>query len=273
MECRDVHEMADSFLAHELPPETSHVMARHLEGCPGCRTHLGAQRALRDAVRRAFQRARDLGPTPEFTTQLRMTLEEAARQEPVRRGTRILVFWALAATVVVGVALGIAYRGPDGSTPSGVLALSAVGDHHDCAQFRLAEKPISLNDAAKRYGPAYRVLESLPPNDVLTAGGRARVLERHACVYQGRRFAHIVFEYRGERVSLLVTTVDRTVQRPTPADALPRVTLAGRFGDTSVVFFFASNQIVFFAGDVTQVELVELADAVAGPLSRGLDGT
>ena len=59
----------------------------------------------------------------------------------------------------------------------------------------------------------------------------------------------------------------------TPADALPRVTLAGRFGDTSVVFFRASSQIVFFAGDVAQANLVELADAVAGPLSRGLDGT
>lgn len=84
MECRDVHEMADSFLAHGLLPETSRVIARHLDGCPGCRTSLGAQRAVREAVSRAFQNAPDLSPTPEFTTQLRMTLEEAAREEPVR---------------------------------------------------------------------------------------------------------------------------------------------------------------------------------------------
>jgi anti-sigma factor RsiW len=82
MECGDVHELADSFLAHELLPETNHVMARHLDGCPECRAHLGAQRALGDAVRRAFQNAPALGPMPEFTTQLRMTLEQAARPAP-----------------------------------------------------------------------------------------------------------------------------------------------------------------------------------------------
>jgi anti-sigma factor RsiW len=100
MECREVHELADSFLAHELPPETNRVMARHLDGCPACRTRLGAQRALREAVRRAFRNARGLGPAPGFTTRLRMTLEEAARQEPVPRGTRTRARQAPAAAVV-----------------------------------------------------------------------------------------------------------------------------------------------------------------------------
>lgn len=79
MECREVHEMADSFLAHELLPRRV-ASLRVIWRCPGCRTHLGAQRALREAVRRAFQTTRDLGPTPEFATQLRMTLQEAVRQ-------------------------------------------------------------------------------------------------------------------------------------------------------------------------------------------------
>ena len=38
----------------------------------------------------------------------------------------------------------------------------------------------------------------------------------------------------------------------------------------SVVSFRTSRQMVFFAGDVAQNDLLKLAEAVAAPLSRGL---
>jgi Putative zinc-finger len=273
MECRDVREMADSFLAEELLTETNHEMLRHLDTCPVCRADLAARRALRDGVRRAFQSARDLDPSPEFITQLQTRLLEAAHQGPARRGFRFQGWWALAATVLLAVALGLAYRGRDWIAATGALARAAVGDHRNCAlRFRLAEKPISLEEAAQRYGPAYRVLEHLPSNDIMTAVGPARVLERHACVYGGRRFGHIVFEYRGERVSLLVTAVEGGVQLAFPGEAVPHVTSAGRIDDMSVVSFRSSRHMVFFAGDVAQADLVKLADAVAGPLYRELAG-
>jgi hypothetical protein len=273
MECRDVREMADSFLAEELLTETNHEMLRHLDLCPVCRADLAARRSVRDGVRRAFQSARDLDPSHEFITQLRTRLQETAHQGPARRRFRLKGWWALAATVLLAVALGLAYRGRDWIAAAGALARAAVGDHRNCAlQFRLAEKPISLEEAAQRYGPAYRVLEHLPPNDVMTTVGPAHVLERHACVYGGRRFAHIVFEYRGERVSLLVTAVEGGVPLAFPGEALPHVTSAGRIDDMSVVSFRASRHMVFFAGDVAQVDLVKLADAVAGPLYRELAG-
>jgi len=100
------------------------------------------------------------------------------------------------ASVLLAVALGLGYRGRDWLTATAALARAAVGDHRNCAlQFLLAERPISLEEAAQRYGAAYRVLATLPPSDVMTAVGPAHVLERHSCVYGGRRFAHIVFEY------------------------------------------------------------------------------
>src|SRR6266446_2349090 len=163
--------------------------------------------------------------------------------------------------------------GRDWIAATSALARAAVGDHRNCAlQFRLAEKPISLEEAAQRYGAAYRVLESLPPDDVVTAVGPAHVLERHGCVYGGRRFAHIVFDYRGARVSLLVTAIEGGVQLVLPGEALPHVTSAGRFDEMSVVSFRTSRQMVFFAGDVPQADLMKLADAVAEPLYRGLAG-
>jgi anti-sigma factor RsiW len=273
MECRNVREMADSFLAGELLTETNHEMLRHLDTCPVCRADLAGRRALREGVQRAFQSARDLDPSPEFITQLRTRLQDTAHQGPARRGVRFQGWWALAATVLLAVALGLAYRGRDWITATGALARAAVGDHRNCAlQFRLAEKPISLEEAAQRYGPAYRVLEHLPPNDVMTAVGPAHVLERHACVYGGRRFAHIVFEYRGERVSLLVTAVEGGVPLAFPGEALPHVTSAGRIDDISVVSFRSSRHMVFLAGDVAQADLAKLADAVAEPLYRELAG-
>ena len=42
MECRDVREMADSFLGEELLTETNHEILRHLETCPVCRAELGS---------------------------------------------------------------------------------------------------------------------------------------------------------------------------------------------------------------------------------------
>jgi hypothetical protein len=273
MECHDVRELADSFLAEELLTETNHEILRHLESCPVCRADLATRRALREGMRAAFRRASGLDPRPEFIAQLRTQLEDTADHGRPRLGVRFQGWWALAATVLLAVALGAAYVGRDWITATAALARAAVGDHRNCAlQFRLAEKPISLEDAAQRYGVPYRVLESVPADDVMTAIGPAHVLERHACVYGGRRFAHIVFEYRGARVSLLVTTVERAAPIAFPGEALPHVTSAGRIDDTSVVSFRTPRQMVFFAGDVAQADLMKLADAVAGPLYRGLAG-
>jgi hypothetical protein len=273
MECRDVRELADSFLGEELLTETNHEILRHLETCPVCRADLDARRTLRDGVRRAFHRAADLEPGPDFIAGLRTSLQSTAYQAPARRGIRLQGWWALAATVLLAVTVGLAYRGREWIAATGALARAAVGDHLNCAlHFRLAEKPITLEDAAARYGPAYRVLENLPPDDVMTTIGPARVLERHACVYGGRRFAHVVLEYRGQRVSLLVTNAERGLELKLPGEALPDVTSAGRIDDMAVVSFRASSHMVFFAGEVAQTDLMKLADAVAGPLYRRLAG-
>jgi anti-sigma factor RsiW len=98
MECRDVREMADSFLAEELLTETNHEILRHLETCPVCREDIAARRALRAAVKRAFHNARDLESSQEFMVRLRTTLQDAARTVPARRRIRLQAWWALAAT-------------------------------------------------------------------------------------------------------------------------------------------------------------------------------
>ena len=270
MECRDVREMADSFVGDELLTETNHEILRHLQTCPACRADVAARRSLRAALRRAFHDRPDLDPTPEFVAQLRTTLEQAALTAGPRRAFRVPRWWALAAMVLLAVGLGATYRGREWLAATAALARAAVGDHRNCAlEFRLAEHPIRLAEAAQRYGGIYGVLESLPAVDVTTVAGAAHVLERHACVYEGRRFAHVVLSYRGARVSLLVTS---------SVGGLP-LTLPGaarvgrheeRIDSLSVVSLRTARYAIFVVGDLGQADLAQLADAIAEPLSRQL---
>ena len=40
MQCREVRELADSFLSEQLLVETNHEIVRHLETCPDCRADI-----------------------------------------------------------------------------------------------------------------------------------------------------------------------------------------------------------------------------------------
>lgn len=270
MECRDVRDMADSFVGEELLTETNHEILRHMDTCPACRADLAARRALRLALRQAFLKAPDLDSTPEFRARLRITLQDTARTVKVRRRVRLSGWWALAATVLLAVTVGLAYRGREWVMATGALARAAVGDHRNCAlEFRLIEKPISLEDAAQRYGAMYRVLEKLPPVNVTTPGGVVHVLERHACVYEGRRFAHVVLDYRGGRVSLLVT--ENGVRMAGAVFDAARLALhETRIDSMAVVSWRASHYSVFLVGDLAETDLAHLAQTIAAPLAQQL---
>jgi len=270
MECQDVREMADSYVVDELLTETNHEILRHLEMCPRCRADIAGRRALRVAVRHAFHRAQELAPTTEFTTQLRATLQHAATTTEARRGFRLSGWFALAATVLLAVTLGFAYRGREWVTATAALARAAVGDHRYCAlKFQLAERPIPLEDAAQRYGAMYRVVETAPPDDVSTIGRAAHVLERHACVYDGRRFAHVVLDYGGSRVSLLVTASPEGIPIAVP-NAARVARHDARIDSMSVVSVRTDRYTIFLVGELDQAELARLANAVAEPLARQL---
>ena len=81
------------------------------------------------------------------------------------------------------------------------------GDHRFCAlTFKLAERPIPLAEAAQRFGGVHALLAAVEPSTTTLSGGPLRVMERHSCVFEGRRFVHIVLLYKDEPISLLVPT-------------------------------------------------------------------
>jgi len=106
MECRDVRELADSFLSEQLLVETNHELLRHLETCPVCRREMADRRALRDTLRSAFVHAEDLSPRPEFVAALRTVLR-SSRSGITRRS--VLQSWCVPG-VLEAVALGAAGR-------------------------------------------------------------------------------------------------------------------------------------------------------------------
>ena len=265
MECRDVRELADSFLSEQLLVETNHELLRHLESCPDCRADLAGRRAMRDGLRAAFSRAEDLRPRPEFATELLATLrpahtENAASPSTIELSRRSVLqsWWALAAGLALAAGGGLLVRRSSSQSRLALLARDAAGDHQNCAvKFNLAERPIALEEAGRRYGPPYAALATFEPPAI---DGSLEMLERHSCVYQGRRYGHVVFRYRGALTSLLVTDgTPPAAPELAPGDSGPAVASlpAGRF-------------LGFVVADLDRPSVLRLAQTLAEPLSQHL---
>jgi hypothetical protein len=256
MECRDVRELADSFLSEQLLVETNHELLRHLETCPVCRREMTDRRALRDQLRSAFMHAEDLSPRPEFAAGLRTTLRSS--QPGMTRRSVLQSWWTLAAGLALAAGGGLFVRNSTARSRLAATARVAAGDHQNCAvTFTLAERPIGLEDAGRRYGAPYRALATFVPTVV---DGTIEMLERHACVYQGQRFGHVVFRYRGALTSLLVTDgVAPPVPELEPIDTGPAIASlpVGRF-------------VGFVVADLDRTRVLHLAQALAEPLSQHL---
>jgi anti-sigma factor RsiW len=258
MRCRDVRELADSFLSEQLLVETNHELLRHLETCPDCRVDIAGRRAMRDRLRTAFARAEDLRPRPEFTAELVATLRPSQTEIQISRRSVLQSWWTLAAGLALAAGGGWFVRRSSSGSPLAMLARDAAGDHQNCAvKFNLAERPIPLEDAGRRYGAPYAALATFEPPAV---DGSLDMLERHSCVYQGRRFGHVVFRYRGALTSLLVTVgAPPAAPELEPNDSGPAVASlpAGRF-------------LGFVVADLDRRSVLRLAQTLAEPLSQHL---
>jgi hypothetical protein len=200
-------------------------------------------------------------PRPDFASELAAKLRSTAGvSEPAQVSRRSLLqsWWALAAGVAL--AAGGAWFVRDSSSRSRLVRLAriAAGDHQNCAiTFNLAERPVSLLEAGQRYGEPYKALASfqLPPTDTLL-----EPLERHACVYDGHRFGHIVFRASGATASLLVTDASP------PATPQLEPTEAG----PAVASLPAGQFVAFLVADLDRHQVLRLAHALTDPLSKHL---
>jgi hypothetical protein len=256
MECRDVRELADSFLSEQLLVETNHEVVRHLETCADCRAEMSGRRALRERLRAAFAGAEDLRPRPELAGELAARLRPSPAK--ISRRTVLQSWWALAAGIALAAGGGLFVRESRSRSRVATLAQAAAGDHQNCAiKFNLAERPIPLEDAGRRYGAPYTALATF---EVPAIGEPVDTIERHSCVYEGRRFGHVVLRYRGAVTSLLVTE-----GTPPAAAGLER-----RDDPPAVAALPAGSFLGFVVADLDDAAVLRLAEALAQPLSRHL---
>lgn len=202
MECRNARELLDLFLAEELLVETNHELLRHLSGCLECKADLDSRAMLRTRLKQAFDRRIDFQMRPEFADALATRLRASA---VTGRGSWRIAWLtvAAAASVLLGVAASVYFLRQ--AAPE--IAALAAGDHQNCAvKFALTERPISLDEAAARYDPAYARLRTVPPDEVPTGAGTLHAAERHSCVFRNRRFGHVVFRLDQHVVSVLMTS-------------------------------------------------------------------
>ena len=305
MHCREFREIADSYLNNELLVETNHRVISHLEHCAECRQELKVRRELRGKLRGAFLQLPENQLHPEFADRLRMQLHDyslSKRGAPPLVSTRRWrsyvkrrpILWiALAACLLLMIGAGLVLvrqrmvqsksdelainkqrpvnsRELNPALPVRVvkteLATSAVGDHRDCAiKFRLAEKPIDLEAAGQKYDPVYVHLTNAVLSQQGTAPLGAQFVEAHSCVYQGRRFAHIVLKYHGQLVSFLVTDIEPTkvVQPESIRPADPQVITCSEFDGYKVSCFETARHAVFVVSDLTEGDNLALARALA----------
>jgi len=103
----------------------------------------------------------------------------------------------------------------------------------------------------------------------VAASSPNRVIERHSCEYGAHRFGHVILQYRGRVVSLLVTANDRATAAAESAAAIPH--LLGRPVDgLSLVSVNGSRHAIMLVSDLERTELTQLARIVSLPLVERL---
>lgn len=285
MNCRDLSEIADSYLSNELLVETNHDVIRHLEGCADCRSLLAERRAFRDRLRQAIVDARESHVDTAFAAKLRESLREKALPKPMFAGFRL----ALAAGVVLLAAMigVVIYRSvgdpplesavnsgvpePIASVPAVLRAVpialktasvEAFGDHKNCAlSHNLKERPISLAKAAETVDVVHRdfdksVMEALKEK----FGSDVEMIKAHYCLFNGRYFAHAVVSLRKRTLSVLMTKLSaEEVSSSEPA-------ACGSDGDLNAACFSSGGYGVFVVSATSEAEAVTVASSLSAAI-------
>lgn len=308
MRCQEFREMTNSYISDELLVETNHEVLRHLENCADCRNELAAHRELRSRVRIAVKSAPEAQINPAFAFKLQAKLRETALQPGAWEKFKSGEFWnfkfltTVAASLLV-VSLFAALWLSRASSPSNEqivaendqsnqsietpqpaespivravqaawheLAETAIGDHKNCAvKFRLEEKPITLTEAAARFGRFNKDLDKTViaalQKSPATKPDEIKLLSAHSCVFQNRRFAHLVLKYRNRVVSILVADTDLP-------DADGETIAVQTDGDrTRATSFKTAHHAVFVVSDLSEAENAAIARIISPSVRRHIE--
>lgn len=305
MDCQEFREITDSYLSGELLIETNYEFLRHLESCAACREELAACRDLRMRLRSAVKNAPEMQFSNAFASKAQATLRESALRPNVWGKFKNGGFYnskllAIAAVCLLLIALfgavwfinspsknSVVERNQSNSIdeiarPSSpvtqavhaawqAITNAAIGDHQNCAlHFRLEEKPITLSEAAEKYGRFNKDLDkaivaSLREIYKKNASDKIEFLEAHSCVFQDRRFAHIVLRRREKIISILVTDIENL-----PGASSQAITNQSSEA-MSVARFCTAHHAVLVISDLTGQENLAVISALSPALRQHIE--
>lgn len=284
MDCRELKAIMDSYISDELLVETNHDVLRHLESCPDCRREMSDRRALKLQIRHAIKNVAETQLDPIFAARAAAELREMALRPRFRDvlhprilavGLACLLIVALGGLILLD-RLTQTGRTPDLSSNNSNFAglaeairvswsemtSQAVGDHKNCAvEFHLLEKPVSLDQAAISYGAFNKDLDKTVTTTMkdLFKGDTpdsVQVVDAHSCLFEGRRFAHIVLKIKGRIVSVLVTDTDL----PAGNDDIQTAHFAGALNAAG---FHLGHHAVFVVSELPDAENITIARSLA----------
>lgn len=130
--------------------------------------------------------------------------------------------------------------------------------------FASLEKPISLDEVAKKYGTYNKNLDkavavSLQKTFPKKPKGGIEILDAHSCLYAGKRFAHVALRYQNRTVSALVTDTDL------PAAEMGAATDSETIAGMRVTGFHAAHYAIFVVSDLPEKDNAAVAQAVYLP--------
>jgi hypothetical protein len=96
----------------------------------------------------------------------------------------------------------------------------------------------------------------------MTLPSGVAALARHSCLFEGRRFGHVVFRHADHVVSLLVTAGD--------GDANAAPVLVPTDGVLRVAAFDVGTHAVFVVSDLPDRDTLAVAQSLAEPVRQAL---
>ena len=153
------------------------------------------------------------------------------------------------------------------------IAQTAIGDHENCAlDHRLEEEPITLTEAAAKFGRFNKDLDkavntAIKESPAKRTADKTEFIESHSCIFEGRRFAHVVLRHRNRVVSILVTDTDL----PDGGGEM----IADQSGNAlmKVAGFRAAHHAVFVVSDLSEAENSAIARIVLPSVRQHIEKT
>ena len=218
--CHDVDAIMTAYIDGESEPQETAVVDAHLAVCPPCRDRATAEQTIRDVMQTRASRlgerasaalkARCVAATPESPTARRasalppgMTGPGGQSSQGWYRSVRGWVPLSMAATVLLAIG-AVFFVGQDQKLEAAFAAQLAI-DHDRCFQdldpaTAVIDEQLAQGVLARDFGLDVAVPAESDDFDVVDV---------RKCLYDEGQMAHLLCEWRGERVSLFIVP-DRT---------------------------------------------------------------